>query len=290
MKIFIFISVIFCISLFAWLKPDNVELQANDNSINKEVTNSHKFNEQYSDENINNIDFSNVVTNSLGQAEIQHQEFLDGRHEMSSWEASIGKSQEIFYTYENYDNKIVKQLAKQGDINALHIHALNLLEEDKQLNSYAMLYHAAARGSTRALNLMGMQASSLLENLENGFLDEDTVRKKFNMPEDTTTFSALSRAIVSPYLVAAIRGDVGDSLLSIQDYQKNMRDGRPFSQEEWHVIKADAMSFYENLSEKRQRIGLQPFDNSYPVAYAYMFSLPRENNDPLSYLEKQLVR
>ena len=281
-------SFIFIIMLFVVI-VGYILLQ---NNKNTSITYNEKIS-SLSDKSPNDVqpDYQNGLSNAKLEKDEYEIDFDKAkRHKLLQWQASLGNSKEQREAYKSYDLQTLLELAKQNDVIALELAAGEFYKNGQVQDAYDMRLKAAALGSTRALFSNSTLAIATLENISSGYESENFVREDYNMPDYINVKEVLERVALSNYVVAAMRGDVDRARFKLKDYQREYRDNEPFTLEEWQTIATDADELYQTLTEARNSLGLNSFDNSYPEAYAHIFELPKENTDPIGYLEKQLVQ
>jgi hypothetical protein len=195
---------------------------------------------------------SSVDTLAVPAEKVQESAQVD---EVLSWQAARGwydTSNETSDDYKTYSEEVLKQLADNGDIKALHLLARWApLDESSRL-----LTKAAVRGSTFAL-------FGLSNHVDTG---GELVPKK--MPEDKRRL-ALKEA--AAYIqVAAMRGDLMNAKfqgISSLEFRYDMK----LTDQDLEQVKNRAQEIYDSLESERIALGLGKFDNSIPPAIKVYF-------------------
>lgn len=248
------------------------------------------YNIEKDDIEINESESINIKDKDSQVKQSKKSQGFAGIAELERWRATTGMSSDQDDLYSSYDIETLLKLAVQGDTTAMVLSSDYHFVKGDIKQAHAMAYQAAARGSNRALLLMASRAKNALLFLEKGYYTKEYVKERFAIPDDLDASLVLSRLALSHYAVAAIRGDVAHAKEFMELFQLRYRDGKPFSQDEWALVQGDANSIYRSLLDTRQQLGLTSFDNNYPEHYAYLHDLPETNNNPLGYLEQQLVK
>lgn len=263
----------------------NIPVLSQDNSQNASFDNS-----------LSEVEHNQLEDSSLRKryGELTKQELLALNQKLDAdntldWQASLGKSSELLELYSNYDEETLLSLAEQGDTIALFLAADGLHRKGYSLQAYNYRIKAAIRGSTPALTRISHQFKTDFRLLSEKKISETRVREKYQLPENVSVENYLFDAAFAYTVVAAMRGDIEHSKLTFNSIKERLLDRR-LTQQEWAKIKQSAKQIYSNLETVRQDIGLNGFDNQYPLDYAWTYGLPDSNTDPFSLLEAEFVQ
>lgn len=168
--------------------------------------------------------------------------------EVLSWQAARGwydTSNETADDYKTYSEEVLKQLADNGDLKALHLLARWApLDESR-----ALLTKAAIHGSTFAL-------FGLSNRVDTG---GELVEKK--IPEDKRRPILIEAAA---YIhVAAMRGDLKSAKFQGISSLESIYDMK-LTDQDIEQVKSRAQEIYDSLESERIALGLGKFDNSIP--------------------------
>ena len=171
-----------------------------------------------------------------------------GYEHVDKWRESRGYfSDTDFQMYENYGIETVEQLARDGDIKALRtLVRMYLTKGDPEL-IMTTLRETAMRGSSEALILIGMIEEPSRDSYEFKGPDGDVLYKKM-MLESLAIFKA-----------ASIRGDKEVDMRITE-----ARSQLTLTLDDERYIEQRGTEIYNDMQEKRNALGLGPFDNSVP--------------------------
>lgn len=153
--------------------------------------------------------------------------------------------------YEHYENKILEDLAREGDPQAMLVLARKTFSASGDYEAAESLYYdASVRGYTVSLAELGnLSISKANKALREG----NGVQAKEHFKNAYAWFE-----------VGVIRGD------KALEFSKRAYDVN-FSEEEKLEIHQTANNYYSSLSEERQSLGFDPFENDYPVGLEILF-------------------
>lgn len=147
--------------------------------------------------------------------------------------------------YSSYDLLTLESLAKDGDVKAIQLLAMERLKQGEVEASFQLWLDAAVYGSTQALNLAASDKFSAF------FIAEDLGEKEGYLIEAFALIHVSKR-----------RGDH----IATDSYIQLMKDIRriDLTSEQEKKISEKADQLYEELENRRKEIGLGPFDNHVP--------------------------
>jgi len=188
-----------------------------------------------------------VDTLAVPAEKVQESAQLD---EVLSWKAARGwydTSNDTADDYKTYSEEILKQLADNGDIKALHLLARWApLDESSRL-----LTKAAIHGSTFAL--VGLSNR----------VDTDGVLVEKKIPEDKRRPILIEAAAYRQ--VAAMRGDLMVAKFQGISFLESVYDMK-LTNLDLEQVNSRAREIYDSLESERIALGLGKFDNSIPPA------------------------
>lgn len=171
-----------------------------------------------------------------------------GYEHVEKWRESRGYfSDTDFQMYENYGIETVEQLAMDGDIKALRTLVRMYLTKGESELIMSTLRETAMRGSSEALILVGMIEESSRDSYEFKVPDGDVHYKK-KMLESLAIFKA-----------ASMRGD-----REVDVRITEARSKVTLTPDDDRYIEQRGTEIYNEMQEKRNALGLGPFDNSVP--------------------------
>ncbi len=147
--------------------------------------------------------------------------------------------------YSSYDLTTLESLAKNGDIKAIQLLAIEKLKKGEEDASFQLWLDAAVYGSTQALNLAASDRFSWY------VIAEDVGEKEVHLIEAFALIHVSKR-----------RGDH----IATDSYIQLMKDIRriDLTSEQEKKISEKADQLYEELENRRKDIGLGSFDNDVP--------------------------
>lgn len=180
------------------------------------------------------------------------------------WDSERGyMSREDSQVYQSYSEQTLNDLSNAGDIKAMMTLGLYYIEKDNRPDeSNAQFYKAAVYGATVALAYLASQAQIDMIAAE---ADKNPQGREQGVAE-----------IMAYYKVAAMRGDQGQSVASINAYTAvyKARYGQELSLDKKQLDEIDrrAKVIYDDLQKQRHDLGLGDFDNSTPEVLNRRFS------------------